>query len=100
MSTPVLRMAELGEGQATAVQVNGVHVLVCQVEGQYYAVHAQCPHARQSLASGRLRGHEIVCPLHGARFDVRTGACTAGPAQQPIQRFPVTLEGGKVCVAV
>ena len=49
---------------------------------------------------GRLRGHSISCPLHGARFDVRTGACLAAPARRPIQSFPVTIEGGKVCVDV
>ncbi|MEM9623928.1 MAG: non-heme iron oxygenase ferredoxin subunit [Pseudomonadota bacterium] len=100
MYTPVLSMADLAEGQSTVVKVGDVEVLVCQVEGQFYAVHAQCSHARQSLATGRLRGFQISCPLHGARFDVRTGACTAAPAQKPIASFPVMLEGGKVCVQV
>jgi 3-phenylpropionate/trans-cinnamate dioxygenase ferredoxin subunit len=70
------------------------------VEGQFYAVHGQCSHARQSLATGKLRGFTLSCPLHGARFDVRTGACLAAPAQRPITSFPVTLEGGKVCVDI
>ena len=53
-----------------------------------------------SLSGGKLRGHAISCPLHGARFDVRTGECLAAPASQPIKSFPVTLEGGKVLVAL
>jgi len=96
----VTTIAALGEGKTMAAKVDGVDVLVCNVEGQYYAVHGQCSHARQALSSGRLRGHSIICPLHGARFDVRSGDCLAAPAQRPIQTFPVTLEGGKVWVDV
>ncbi len=98
--TPTISIADLGEGQAALLKVAGVDVLLCHVEGGFYAVHGQCSHARQSLAAGRLRGFEITCPLHGARFDVRTGACLAAPAQIPIQRFPVQIENGKVCVDV
>ncbi len=80
--------------------VNGVAVLVCQREGQFYAIEDQCTHARQLLSEGRLRGYEVSCPLHGARFDVRTGKCTAAPAKRDAKSFPVTLEGGKVHVTV
>ena len=96
MAVPVMPMAALSSGEMTLVRVNDVDVLVCNVEEQYFAVEARCSHAAQSLATGRLRGHEISCPLHGARFDVRTGACTRAPAQRPIKRFPVFLEAGKV----
>ena len=98
MPTPTISIADLDEGKTAAVKIEDVDVLICNVEGQFYAVHAQCSHARQSLVAGKLRGHQLSCPLHGARFDVRTGACLAAPAQRPIASFPVTLEGGKVCV--
>ena len=100
MPTPVIPMAALSEGESVVVKVHGTEVLLCMVNGQYHAVAAHCTHARQSLAHGRLREYEIVCPLHGARFDVRSGVCTRAPAQQALQVFPVTLEGGKVCVEV
>jgi nitrite reductase/ring-hydroxylating ferredoxin subunit len=73
---------------------------MCRVDGRYYAVSNRCSHASQTLSSGRLRGVELTCPLHGARFDVRTGACLAGPAERPIRTFPVTIESGKVYVEV
>lgn len=95
---PVLPMAALAEGEMTPVQIEGQDLLICQVEGQYYAMRDQCSHARQRLSTGRLRGCEVSCPLHGARFDVRTGQALAAPATVPIQTFPVLLEGGKVCV--
>ena len=100
MPVATISIADLAEGDTTALKIDGVDVIICNVEGQFYAVHGQCSHARQSLATGKLRGHQLACPLHGARFDVRTGACLAAPAQRPIASFPVTLEGGKVCVEV
>ena len=80
--------------------VEGVDVLICQVEGNFYALHNQCSHARQKLSQGRLRGFEVICPLHGARFDVRSGEVTSAPAARPVTSFPVTLEGGKVHVTL
>jgi len=63
-------------------------------------VHNQCSHARQMLHSGALVRHQVRCPLHGGRFDVRTGACEGPPATLPIQSFPLMLEHGKVHVDV
>ena len=98
MLTPTISIAALGEGETTVVKVADTEILLCNVDGQFYAVDAQCSHARQTLATGRLRGYQISCPLHGARFDVRTGVCTAAPAKRPIRSFPVLIEAGKVCV--
>jgi len=97
---PVIPMASLAEGQTKAVKVESVDVLISHIEGQFYAIHAQCSHARQSLAAGKVRGHQIACPLHGARFDLRTGECLAAPASRPVAQFPVMIESGKVCVDV
>ena len=100
MLIPTISMAALPEGETTVVPVNGAPVLLCHLEGQFFATSAICPHAGQSLAAGRLRNGEISCPLHGARFDVRTGACTRGPSQAPLQTYPVLIEAGKLCVQV
>ncbi|MCZ6658694.1 MAG: non-heme iron oxygenase ferredoxin subunit [Gammaproteobacteria bacterium] len=97
---PVIALAELSEGEMTARQVDGVSVLVCHVEGQFYALHNECTHAHQALHTGKLTGHQLKCPLHGGRFDVRSGACQGAPATEPLTTFPVTLEGGKVHVTV
>ena len=97
---PLVSIFDLAEGEVAAGSVMGEDILLCCVEGQYYAVANRCSHASQRLSTGRLVGHEIRCPLHGASFDVRTGACTGAPAQHPIKTFPVRLEGGKVCVSI
>ena len=79
-------------------RVGGRSILVCQVAGQYYALDGECSHAAQRLCTGRLNGFEVLCPLHRARFDVRTGAPTAGPATAPLATYPVILDSGKVHV--
>ncbi len=83
-----------------ACEVDGVSVLVCRVAGGFHAVANRCSHASQVLSEGKLQGYELVCPLHGARFDVRNGAQLAPPATRPIKTFPLTVEGDQVCVEV
>ena len=80
MYTAVVRQAQLAEGAAITASVQGVEVLLACVAGHYFAVAAHCTHAGQNLAPGRLDDFEIMCPAHGARFDIRTGHCTAAPA--------------------
>jgi len=91
-------MAALSEGESAACQAQGHNILVVCIDGGYFAVDAVCSHAGQSLETGRIRGGEIICPLHGGRFDLRTGACTKQPASEALRTYPVLIEGGKVCV--
>ena len=97
---PIISQDSLDDGQMHACDIDGTSVLLCRVEGTYYAIEDKCSHAIQKLSTGRLRGTEVTCPLHGARFDVRDGRCTAPPASRAIKTFPVTLEGGKVNVTL
>ena len=96
----VAKAGEIPEGGLKVVRVDDEPVVVFHVGGQYYALADRCSHARQPLHGGRLRGYEITCPLHGARFDIRTGQCLAAPASAPVQTFPVSIESGKVSVSV
>jgi len=96
----LLPIAALDEGEMAGMVVAGVDVVLCHVHGQFYALKNQCSHAQQRLSTGRLRGYELSCPLHGARFDVRSGACLGGPANRSVDTYPVTLAGGKVQVTL
>lgn len=90
----------LRDGETRSCRIDGTEVLVCRVDGRYFAVGGRCSHAGQRLAGGRLRGFELACPLHGAAFDVRDGRCLRAPASAGIETYPVLIEGGKVHVAV
>lgn len=92
--------AELPANGKQAVEVAGTSVLLCNVAGRLHAVSNICSHADQALAGGRLGNGWIACPLHGARFDLATGAARNPPATTPIAVYPVRLEDGWIEVAV
>ena len=80
------------------LEVDGYEVALFNVGGEFYAIENQCSHAAVALAEGAVEGDQIVCPLHGARFCLKTGVAKCPPAYEPIQVFPVRIAAGKVQV--
>ena len=95
---PVTRVAELPPGTMRWVAVDGARLLVANVDGAFYALEDACGHRRASLSKGRLDGHVVECPLHFARFDVRTGALVTGPVSADVPTHDVRVEGDTVYV--
>lgn len=93
---PLLPVTALAHGEMTACRVDGEELLVANVEGQYFALTNFCSHAGARLSTGRLKGYELSCPLHRATFDIRSGAVLGGPAGEPLRRYPLVIEGGKL----
>ena len=96
----VAKMSEIPAGTTTFVEVNGVPVALCRVDGAIYAVGNVCTHDAGPLSGGTLDGYEIECPRHGARFDVRTGKTLCLPAPTPIPHYDVKIEGDVIKVKV
>ena len=69
-----------------------------KVDDGYHAISAWCSHQKTSMVHGELDGHELMCPLHGARFDVRSGKNLSLPAVKPVAHYPVKVEDGKIYV--
>ena len=92
--------ADIPEGEIRAFESLGIGVLICRVEGQLYALEDVCTHDDGPLGDGFLEGHEIECPRHGARFDVRTGAVCRMPAAAPVASLPLKVEEGEVFVEI
>jgi 3-phenylpropionate/trans-cinnamate dioxygenase ferredoxin component len=88
----------LREGFVGTFLVDGFPLALARVEGRVHAVEDRCSHDDGPLGEGRMEGCEVVCPRHGARFDVRDGRATRMPAVQGIRTVPVKEEGGKVYV--
>jgi nitrite reductase/ring-hydroxylating ferredoxin subunit len=78
--TKVAETAELSDGQACVVDVAGRSVAVFNVGGSFYAIDNTCPHRGGPLGEGDVDGKVVVCPWHGWRWDVTTGANTNNPA--------------------
>ncbi len=90
----------LAPGQKTATQIEDKEILVCRINEDYFAVANRCTHSAWPLAGDPIEGMEIVCTLHGARFDLRDGCPTAGPASRPLATFPIELRNGELYVSL
>lgn len=96
----VARLDELPQGKTLCVEVDGREILLCHTAEGVFAVDNLCSHAKARLCEGKLKGQKILCPLHGAAFDVRNGSALTRPAITPIASHPVKLEGDAILIAV
>lgn len=88
----------LPPGSVKVVEVDGVMIAVFNIDGEFYAIEDVCTHDGSEIASGCLRGDEIECPRHGARFNVRTGAVLSAPAYEDIDTFETRVVSDTVQV--
>ena len=95
---PASPLAEVPDGGAVAVEVEGVELALVRDGESVYAVIDECSHAAIPLSEGDVEGNEIECWLHGSRFDLRTGKPTGLPATEPVATFPVDVRDGDVYV--
>jgi len=84
------------EGGVKIVQSGSLFVGVYRIDGELYAIEDRCSHDDGPLCEGERDGFCVVCPRHGARFDLRTGAARCPPAYEPTAVFPVKVEDGVV----
>ena len=82
------------------VQAGGRDIALYSVGGEVYATDNVCTHGQARLCDGFLEGHEIECPLHQGRFDVRNGQPTCEPVTEPLRSYPVRIEAGRVWLAL
>lgn len=92
------KITDVPENRVSCFEVNGHHVVLSQVKGEFFAVHNKCSHAEQSFNSGRVRGHKLLCPLHGAIFDIRDGSVLGAPACHPIRSYPLKIENEDIFI--
>jgi 3-phenylpropionate/trans-cinnamate dioxygenase ferredoxin subunit len=91
-------LAELTEDEPLGTTIEGRPVALYLVEGEVFATHNVCTHQFALLSDGYLEDGCIECPLHQARFDVRTGAALSAPACEPVKTYPVVLQGNDIFV--
>jgi 3-phenylpropionate/trans-cinnamate dioxygenase ferredoxin subunit len=94
-----LRVAPAGsiaDGDYAQIEVDGVLVAVFNIHGTFYAIADTCTHDGGELAGGALEGDVVICPRHGARFCLRTGAALTPPAYEPVRTFATRINEGFV----
>jgi naphthalene 1,2-dioxygenase system ferredoxin subunit len=89
-------LASVPQDDVVAIEVQGKDIALYSVEGEVYASDNLCTHGHARLCDGFLDGHEIECPLHQGKFDVRSGAAVCAPVTEGIRTYPVRIDGDKV----
>lgn len=89
----VAKTSDVPPGEVRLLDVQGKPIALFCVDGQFFAIDNTCTHRGGPLAEGELAGHEVTCPWHGARFDVRTGKACGAPAQRGVSCYAVRVAG-------
>jgi len=96
----VITLAELPPGRMQACLLGGREILVCHTREGVFALDNICTHAHARLSEGRLRATRLVCPLHGASFDIRDGRVLGPPAELALPTHAVRVVEDTIEVAV
>jgi nitrite reductase/ring-hydroxylating ferredoxin subunit len=96
----VLKLGELPMGGMRACLIGGREILICHTREGVFALDNICTHAHARLCEGRLRATRLVCPLHGASFDIRDGRVLGPPAEVALATHAVRIVDGVIELAV
>ena len=96
--SPVAAVSDLPDPGSLLVEVDDRLVVLVHVGGEFFALDDVCTHDGGPLSSGPVEGHAIVCPRHGARFDLRDGRPLSMPATQPTTSHEVRVEGDQILI--
>ena len=96
----VAKATDLEDDDVMSVIIERDEFALYRMNGAFYATHGLCTHESVRLCEGLVCDGEIECPLHGARFHIKTGEATSLPAEIAIKTFPVKLEEGIVYIGI
>lgn len=91
-----LALKEIPRGRMKACVLAGREIVLCHTKQGIFALDNICTHAHARMNEGRLRGLRLICPLHGASFDVRDGRVLGAPATVPLPHYAVRVVDGFV----
>ena len=94
----VARLEDVPENQLRSVQLDGRDIVLINRGGSIYALEDRCSHEEFPLSAGELTGDQVTCALHGARFDLETGAPMALPAVTPVKTYKLRIDGDQIQV--
>lgn len=86
----------IADGDYAQLEVDGALVAVFNIHGTFYAIEDTCTHDGGELAGGAIENDVVICPRHGARFCLRTGAALTPPAYEPVRTFETRIHDGFV----
>jgi len=97
---PVAGVEDLPTGERLYIEIDGQQIVVFNLAGGLFAIADVCSHDDGPVGDGDLEGEEVICPRHGAHFDIRTGKALALPAVADIPAYPVRVVDGQIEVGL
>ena len=97
---PIATTDQLQDGDVLALSLADNSLALYRAGTDYFATDNVCTHQFALLSDGYFEDGCIECPLHQARFDVRTGKALCAPATADLRTFPVKVEGGQILVKI
>jgi 3-phenylpropionate/trans-cinnamate dioxygenase ferredoxin subunit len=93
---PVAPAASIADGDYAQIELDTQLIAVFNIHGTFYAIDDLCTHDGGELAGGAVEGDVVICPRHGARFCLRTGAALTPPAYEPVRTYETRVNEGIV----
>jgi 3-phenylpropionate/trans-cinnamate dioxygenase ferredoxin subunit len=94
------RTDEVPPGQCHLSILKGKEIVLFNIDGEFFALDNLCTHEEGPLCEGEIEGHEVTCPWHGAKFDIRTGDVLQDPAYEAVARYNVRVSGSDIEVEI
>jgi nitrite reductase/ring-hydroxylating ferredoxin subunit len=95
----VASVGDLAPGEMTMIELGEEYICLANVDGTFYAISDDCPHASASLSEGELEGYTLTCPVHAGQFDIRTGKVLRRPPIENVATYEVKIEGQDILIA-
>ncbi len=91
---------EIPVGERLFIEVDEQTIIIFNIDGEFFAIDDECTHDHNPLADGELSGHQITCPRHGAKFDVKTGKALTLPAVKGVNTYPLRVVDNKLEIGI
>lgn len=91
---------EILPGQAKLIDLGGNEIALFNVGGEFHAIDNTCTHVGGPLCEGEISGSEVICPWHGAAFDITTGRAVGPPAIEAVNHYNLRIDGGNIEIEV
>jgi 3-phenylpropionate/trans-cinnamate dioxygenase ferredoxin component len=92
--------SELGNGERIFVEIDELPIVIFNIGGGLFAIADVCSHDNGSVGEGEVEDFQVICPRHGARFDIRTGKVLTLPAVVDIPAYPIRIVNGEIEVGL
>lgn len=92
MEIRVTNRSAVSDSEVRSFSAGGREIVLCEVEGEIYALDGICTHEDLPLEGGEVEDGIIECPWHGARYEACSGKVRALPATRPLRTYAVRID--------